>query len=365
MPYHRRVTAPAAPVRLTHFSHGAGCACKLSPADLRTVLGLVQGLGDAPTDPDLLVGLDTSDDAAVYRLRDDLAVVVTTDFFTPIVDDPFDWGRIAATNALSDVYAMGGTPLLALNLVAWPREGLPFDLLARVLDGGAAVLRAAGALVAGGHSIDDAEPKFGLAVVGTVHPDRVLTNAGGRAGDMLVLTKPIGLGVISTALKRDAAPDALVATAVTLMTTLNAGARDAAVELGDAVHAATDVTGFGLLGHLRELCAGSGVAAEVDAGAVPVIDGVRDLLAAGMVAGGTLRNHAFVADVVDFGGLPEPEQHLLADAQTSGGLLLAVAPEAADALVAACRRLGTPAAAVIGRLTAGPTGTIRVVGPTG
>ena len=191
-------------VRLTAFSHGAGCACKLSPADLRTVLGLVRGFEPA-TDPNLLVGFDTADDAAVYRLRDDLAIVVTTDFFTPIVDDAFDWGRIAATNALSDVYAMGGTPLLALNLVAWPREGLPFELLARVLDGGAEVARAAGCLIAGGHSIDDAEPKYGLAVVGTVDPDGVLTNAGAEPGDALVLTKPIGLGVISTAVKRDAA----------------------------------------------------------------------------------------------------------------------------------------------------------------
>src|SRR6266545_548131 len=197
------------PVRLTAFSHGAGCACKLSPADLRTVLGLVHGLGETPADPDLLVGLDTSDDA-VYRLRDDLAIVVTTDFFTPIVDDPYDWGRIAATNALSDVYAMGGAPLLALNLVAWPREGLPFELLARVLDGGGDVVRSAGAMIAGGHSIDDAEPKYGLAVVGTVDPARVLTNAGAQPGDALVLTKPIGLGVISTALKRDAAPSALI-----------------------------------------------------------------------------------------------------------------------------------------------------------
>src|SRR5512139_3011060 len=208
------------PVRLTRFSHGAGCACKLSPADLRTVLGLVNGLGDAPTDPDLLVGLDTSDDAAVYRLRDDLAVVVTTDFFTPIVDDPFDWGRIAATNALSDVYAMGGTPILALNLVAWPREGLPFDLLARVLDGGSEVLRSAGALVGGGHSIDDAEPKFGLAVIGTVHPDRVLTNAGAHAAAVLVLTNPIGLRVISAALERDAANEALAARTVEARTAL-------------------------------------------------------------------------------------------------------------------------------------------------
>ena len=191
-------------MRLTRFSHGAGCACKLSPDDLRTVLGLVRGF-DAPEDPNLLVGLDTADDAAVYRVRDDLALVVTTDFFTPIVDDAYDWGRIAATNALSDVYAMGGTPLLALNLVAWPREGLPFELLARVLDGGGDVVRAAGAIVGGGHSIDDPEPKFGLAVVGTVHPDARAHESRRATGDALVLTKPIGLGVISTAVKRDAA----------------------------------------------------------------------------------------------------------------------------------------------------------------
>jgi selenide, water dikinase len=347
------------PARLTRFSHGAGCACKLSPDDLRTVLGLVQGLAPA-ADPHLLVGMDTSDDAAVYQLRDDLALVVTTDFFTPIVDDPYDWGRIAATNALSDVYAMGGTPLLALNLVAWPREGLPFELLARVLDGGADVVRAAGALVGGGHSIDDAEPKFGLAVVGTVHPDDVLANAGARPGDALVLTKPIGLGVISTAVKRDAAPPELVAEAVEVMTTLNASARDAALEVGHAVRAATDVTGFGLLGHLRELLTASGVAGEVDAAAVPVIDGVRDLVAAGMVAGGTQRNHAFVNDVVDWGALPEDEQLLLADAQTSGGLLIAVAESRAPALVAALERHGAPIAAVIGRTVAGEAGHISI-----
>jgi selenide,water dikinase len=347
------------PVRLTRFSHGAGCACKLSPEDLRTVLGLVHGT-DARTDPDLLVGLDTADDAAVYRLRDDLAVVVTTDFFTPIVDDPYDWGRIAATNALSDVYAMGGAPLLALNLVAWPREGLPFELLARVLDGGGDVVRAAGALVAGGHSIDDAEPKYGLAVVGTVDPERVLTNAGARAGDALVLTKPIGLGVISTAVKRDAATPDLVAEAVRIMTTLNAGARDAAVQLGDAVHAATDVTGFGLLGHLRELLSASGLAGEVDAGAVPVIDGVRELVAAGMVAGGTQRNHAFVSGTTAWGSLTDTEQLLLADAQTSGGLLIAVSPDRADDLVDALTRRDALAAAGIGRCVAGSVGSIAI-----
>jgi len=350
------------PVRLTEFSHGAGCACKLSPADLRTVLGLARGLGGAPSDPNLLVGLDTADDAAVYRLRDDLAIVVTTDFFTPIVDDPYDWGRIAATNALSDVYAMGGAPLLALNLVAWPREGLPFELLARVLDGGNDVVCAAGALVGGGHSIDDTEPKFGLAVIGTVDPARVLTNRGARAGDVLVLTKPIGLGVISTAVKRGAAAPALVDEAIRVMTTLNAGARDAALAIGDALHAATDVTGFGLLGHLRELLVGSGLAALVDAGAVPVIDGVRALVAEGMVAGGTVRNHAFVDESVEWNGLSAGEQLLLADAQTSGGLLLAVAPDSVDALVHELDARGTLASAIVGATAPGDAGHITIRG---
>jgi selenide, water dikinase len=344
-------------IRLTAFSHGAGCACKLSPADLATVLSLVRGFEPA-TDPNLLVGFDTADDAAVYKLRDDLAIAVTTDFFTPIVDDPFDWGRIAATNALSDVYAMGGTPLLALNLVGWPREGLPFELLARVLDGGAEAARAGGCLIAGGHSIDDAEPKYGLAVVGVVDPNAVLTNAGAQPGDALVLTKPIGLGVLSTAMKRDAATPAHVATAVEVMTALNAGARDAAVAVG--VHAATDVTGFGLLGHLRELCVASGVSAQIDTAAVPVIDGVRDLLDEGMVAGGTQRNLAFVAPDVEFGSLPEREQLLLADAQTSGGLLLSVAAERAEELVAACRAQGTLAASVIGDITPSGPGKITL-----
>jgi len=340
-------------VRLTAFSHGAGCACKLSPADLRTVLGLVRGF-EPVTDPNLLVGFDTADDAAVYRLREDLAIVVTTDFFTPIVDDPFDWGRIAATNALSDVYAMGGTPLLALNLVGWPREGLPFELLARVLDGGAAAAGSARCLIAGGHSIDDAEPKYGLAVVGTVDPARVLTNGAARPGDALVLTKPIGLGVISTAVKREAASPELLATAVAVMTALNDTARDAALDVG--VNAATDVTGFGLLGHLREVCVASDVGAVVRAGNVPVIDGVRELIGAGMVAGGTQRNHAFVAEDVDFGDLAVAEQLLLSDAQTSGGLLLSVPPDRAVRLLDACRASGTLASAVVGEITDKPPG---------
>ena len=297
----------------------------------------------------------------MYRVRDDLALVLTTDFFTPIVDDPYDWGRIAATNALSDVYAMGGAPLLALNLVAWPREGLPFELLARVIDGGADVVRGAGALVAGGHSIDDPEPKFGLAVVGTVEPDRVWRNGGGRPGDVLVLTKPIGLGVISTAVKREGASAELLTTAVDVMTALNAGARDAGRELGSAVHGVTDVTGFGLLGHLGELTRASGVGARVERTAVPVIDGVPELVRDGFVAGGTRRNHAFVSSFVDWGATPTDGQLLLADAQTSGGLLFAVDPDAADALVAALGHHGTLAAARIGQLTTDPPGTIAVV----
>jgi len=343
--------------RLTSYSHGAGCACKLSPDDLRTVLGLVRGL-DTTGDPNLLVGLDTSDDAAVYRVRPDLAVVVTADFFTPIVDDPYDFGRIAAANALSDVYAMGGTPIVALNLVAWPREGLPFEILAHVLDGGAQVVRSAGALIGGGHSIDDAEPKYGLAVVGTVDPGHVLENSTARPGDALILTKPIGTGIVSTALKRDAAPPAVVEAAVEVMTTLNDTGRDAALEVG--VDAATDVTGFGLLGHLREVLIASGVAGEVNAAAVPVIEGARALLAAGMVAGGTQRNHAFVDPHVDWGSLGRDEQLLLCDAQTSGGLLLAVPPERSGALLAALRRRSTLAAVVVGRTIEGAAGHIRV-----
>src|SRR5829696_3702333 len=223
-------------LRLTQYAHGGGCSCKIPPGELEEMVRGLVGTQPPAGAEELLVGLDDGDDAAVVRLDGDRAIVLTTDFFTPVVDDPYDWGRIAATNALSDVYAMGGAPLLALNLVAWPREGLPFELLARVIDGGADVTRAAGALIAGGHSIDDPEPKYGLAVVGTVEPDRVWRNAGGRPGDALVLTKPIGLGVISTAVKREAASDELLATAVQIMTTLNAAARDAGRALGDAIH---------------------------------------------------------------------------------------------------------------------------------
>ena len=259
-------------VPLTSLSHGAGCGCKLPASAL---LPIVRGL-PAATSPDLLVGSATGDDAAVWRISDELALVQTVDFFTPVVDDPYDFGRIAAANALSDVYAMGGRLLMALNLVAWPLEQLGAETLGEVLLGGIDVVRAAGAEVVGGHSIDDPEPKYGLAVTGVVHPDRAITNAGGRAGDALVLTKPLGAGAVVTARKRGQADDALLARAVSAMAALNAQAGAAAVAAGAS--AMTDVTGFGLLGHLHGLARESGLAARVDAGAVPALDGAQGVL---------------------------------------------------------------------------------------
>ncbi len=333
---------------LTSLSHGAGCGCKLSAAAIGPLLA---GLPQAP-DPNVIVGFDRSDDAGVYRVRDDLAIVTTVDFFTPIVDDPFDFGRIAATNALSDIYAMGGEPISALNLVAFSLEELGGETLLEILRGGAAVAADAGVAIVGGHSIDDAEPKFGLAVTGTVHPDEVITNAGGRAGDALVLTKPLGAGAVSTALKRGI-QDAPLAQAVAVMTTLNRDGAQAA--RAAAVRGMTDVTGFGLLGHLHELALASGVAAEVDAAAVPAIDGVVELLAdptARAVAGGTRRNRTHAAQFATFAdGVANARCWLVCDAMTSGGLLAAVDPRRAAALPGP----------VIGRLVDGPAGTISVV----
>ena len=311
------------------------------------------------TDPRILVDAATRDDAAVFRLTADRAIVATVDFFTPIVDDPYDFGRIAAANAFSDVYAMGGTPLLALNLVGWPRDTLPYELLGDVLRGGGDVARAAGAFVLGGHSIDDPEPKYGMAVVGEVHPDRITTNAGARPGDALVLTKPIGTGVLTTALKRDLVSEAELAPAVAAMTTLNAAAARAMLAVG--VHAATDVTGFGLLGHLHSLLEASGAAAEVTAQAVPLLPHARDMAARGAVPGGTQRNLTSIADAVSFAvGVDETTRVLLCDAQTSGGLLIAVPPDKTEALVTALARAEAPAAAVIGRVVAGPPGRVAV-----
>jgi len=322
---------------------------------------LAQVLRHVPvaTDPRILVDAATRDDAAVFRLTADRAIVATVDFFTPIVDDPYDFGRIAAANAFSDVYAMGGTPLLALNLVGWPRDTLPYELLGEVLRGGGDVARAAGAFVLGGHSIDDPEPKYGMAVVGEVHPDRITTNAGARPGDALVLTKPIGTGVLTTALKRDLLSEAELAPAVAAMTTLNAAAARAMLAVG--VHAATDVTGFGLLGHLHSLLEASGAAAEVTAQAVPLLPHARDMAARRAVPGGTQRNLTSLADAVSFAaGVEETTRVLLCDAQTSGGLLIAVPPDKTEALVTALAREQAPAAAVIGRVVAGPPGRVAV-----
>jgi selenide,water dikinase len=286
----------------------------------------------------------------VYRLRDDLALVQTVDFFTPIVDDPYDFGRIAATNALSDVYAMGGRPVSALNLVAWSVEALGSEMLGEVLRGGSDVASHAGATIVGGHTIDDPEPKYGLAVTGVVHPDHVITNAGGRAGDALVLTKPVGAGAVTTALKKDLVDEAVLAGAVEVMTELNAAAADAARAAG--AHAMTDVTGFGLVGHLHELALASGVSAEVHAAAVPAIAGALELLEDDRaVAGGSRNNRRYAEEFASFdAGVDEVRRRLVTDAMTSGGLLVAIDPERAAEIPGA----------VIGRLTAGAAGEIAL-----
>lgn len=309
-------------------------------------------------DPNALVDSSTGDDAAVYRLSDDRALVVTADFFTPIVDDPFDFGRIAAANALSDIYAMGAQPLFALNLVGFPRTLLSEGILEEILRGGGEVCREAGIPVLGGHSIDDAEPKFGMVAVGEAHPDRLITNTGARPGDVLVLTKPVGSGVIATAIKADAAPADVVRRAIEVMATLNRAGAEAARTSG--VRAGTDVTGFGLLGHLRNMLRASGVAAEVRSADVPLLPGALALAASGHVPGGSTRNRDDLAhDIVWAEDVLPDIRTLLTDAQTSGGLLLCVPEDRAAALLADLEGK-TPAAAVIGRVVDGPAGRISV-----
>jgi selenide, water dikinase len=313
--------APDRP-RLTELSHGAGCACKIGAAELRE---LRAGL-PISSDPSLLVGLDPADDAAVYKLSDELALVQTLDFFTPIVDDPRAFGRIAAANALSDIYAMGARPVLALNIVAYSLEQLGGEVLAEILAGGAEVAAAAGVAIGGGHSIDDPEPKYGMTVSGVVHPDELLTAAGGEPGDELYLTKPVGGGLITTAAKRGIAEPAWIEAAVEAMTTLNAEAAGAARACG--AHALTDITGFGLLGHLHELCESSGLSAEVDAAAVPALTGALELAASGRAAAGGSRRNAEDAERLTAwdAEVPPERRALLTDAMTSGGLLAAVPP---------------------------------------
>jgi selenide,water dikinase len=309
-----------------------------------------------PRHPDLLVGTETGDDAAVWRLDPDRALVVTADFITPVVDDARTWGRIAAANSASDVYAMGGRPLLALNLVGWNTDELPTSLLVEVLEGAAEAAAEGGWVTVGGHTVDDPEPKFGLAVVGEVHPDRLLSNAGLRPGEVLVLTKAIGTGIIATALKRGAASPGAVEAAVASMARLNALAADEARRAGAT--GGTDVTGFGLLGHLLAMVQASGVDAEVAAPAVPTLPGTRELAVAGFVPGGTARNLAHVRGSLDAAGVDEVSLTILADAQTSGGLLFGASPDRAAKAVEALRGSGHQAA-VVGRVVEG-TGRIKV-----
>ena len=346
-------------IRLSSLSPGAGCACKLGPSALAEVMSTLA----PPTSPDLLVGSETGDDAMVWRRPDGSALVATTDFFTPIVDDPYTWGRIAGANAASDVFAMGARPLFALNLVAWPSD-LPSEMLTEVMRGGADIAAAGGWVVGGGHTIDVSEPLYGQAVIGEVDPDRVLTNAGGLPGQRLVLTKPVGTGLVSTAVKRSS-PEAVESgtlagpyqAAVESMTRLNGDAAGAALEAGATV--CTDVTGFGLLGHLHKLAMGSGVAAIIDADAVPLLPGVEELVADGQIPGGTGRNLEFVGTCLLSDGIDDSVLQLLGDPQTSGGLLFGCRPDEAERAVSKLRASGH-AAAIIGELVDGPAGQVRV-----
>ncbi len=311
-------------------------------------------------DPNVIVGTALPDDAGVYRLRADLAIAQSVDVFTPVVDDPYDYGRIAAANALSDLYAMGARPLLALNIIGFPVNKLPLTVMAEILRGGADKAREAGVIVLGGHTIDDEEPKYGLAVTGVVHPEQVVSNVGAQPGDHLVLSKPLGIGTITTALKQGKAAAEDVARAVEVMATLNAAAMEAMLEVG--VHACTDITGYGLLGHLHEMLLASGVAARVHADAVPILDVAWRYAEQGIFPGGSRANRIYLEGngYVHWEDVDETRQLLLCDAQTSGGLLMAVPPERADALVAGLKARGTPAAAVIGQIVEGPPGHLWV-----
>jgi selenide,water dikinase len=338
-----------APLRLTEFSHGGGCGCKIAPAVLQQIIAKA---GPTLLPPALLVGVETADDAAVYRINDHQAIVATTEFFMPIVDDPFDFGAIAATNAISDVYAMGGTPLFALALVGMPVDRLPVDTIRRILEGGESVCAKAGIPIAGGHTIDSVEPIYGLVAIGIVDPAHLKRNAGARPGDRLVLGKPLGVGIYSAALKKGRLPPDGYAAMIGSTTRLNTPG----IALGrmPGVHALTDVTGFGLLGHLLEICRASDVGATIDCARVPLHPGVAALARDGMVTGASGRNWAgYGHDVVLATGLGDVDRAILTDPQTSGGLLAACAPDTVEAALAAFRREGFGEATVIGEITAG------------
>jgi selenide,water dikinase len=343
------------PIRLTQLAKRAGCAAKQPPGYLLSLLGSLPAI----TDPNVLVGNATADDAAVYKLTDDLALVLTTDFFTPIVDLPYDFGSIAAANALSDVYAMGGKPVAALSIVGFPDAALPASVLGDILRGAADKTAEAGIAIVGGHTIKSEEPIFGLAVVGTISPDRVLSNDKALPGDVLILTKPLGLGVITTAAKNGDDSLGAIDAAIGIMKTLNRVAGEEVVR--SEVHALTDVTGFGLLGHLRNVVAASKVGARVFVDQVPVLAAARKYVDAGIAPGGTHANYRFLADWVTFDdNVTQQEQLLLCDAQTSGGLLAAVAPDRAKALLSALHSRGVTDAVAIGRIESSPPGRMRV-----
>lgn len=343
---------PLAPLRLTSFSHGGGCGCKIAPGVLSQIL---RSSGGGLIPPELMVGIETADDAAVYRLNDRQALIATTDFFMPIVDDPYEFGRIAATNAISDVYAMGGRPIMALALVAMPVNQLPLEVIGEIVRGGQDVCRAAGIPIAGGHTIDSVEPIYGLVAMGLVDPANVKRNAAARAGDLLVLGKPLGVGVLSAALKKEQLPLAGYRQLIDSTTRLNTPGIALAAMAG--VHALTDVTGFGLAGHTLELARGAGLEAVIDWPRVPLLDGVARMAADGFVTGASGRNWAGYGAEVRLGaGLDATVQALLTDPQTSGGLLVSCAPEAADAVLQVFRDEGFAQAAVIGRMEAGPAG---------
>ena len=340
------------PIKLTSFSHGGGCGCKIAPGVLAEIL---KSSGGFPLPKELMVGIETSDDAAVYQLNDEQALVATTDFFMPIVDDPFDFGRIAATNAISDVYAMGGTPIMALALVGMPINKLPLETIGQILEGGASICREAGIPIAGGHTIDSVEPIYGLVVMGLVHPSKVKKNSAARAGDVLVLGKPLGVGVLSAALKKGVLGEEGYAAMIANTTKLNKPGRLLADMPG--VHAMTDVTGFGLLGHLLEIARGAQVHAQLDMPAIPLLPGVLQLAHDGFFTGASSRNwDAYGKDVRLDEALSPAQRALLTDPQTSGGLLVACDPAAVDDVLTLFAREGFADAAVVGRIDAGAAG---------
>ena len=347
-------TSPAASAaltepRLTSLSHGGGCGCKIAPGVLSEIL---KGITAMPMPKELMVGIETADDAAVYKLNDEQALIATTDFFMPIVDDPFEFGRIAATNAISDVYAMGGKPILALALVGMPINVLSTGTIAKILEGGASVCRAAGIPIAGGHTIDSVEPIYGLVALGLVHPSRVKRNADAQVGDRLILGKPLGVGILSAALKKEKLDAAGYAQMIAVTTKLNTPGPELAALSG--VHALTDITGFGLAGHALELARGANCTVQLDWARVPLLKGVRELAVQGMVTGASERNWAgYGHDIGLPAHFPAVDQALLSDPQTSGGLLVSCAPDAVPAVLEIFRQHGFDSATEIGEITAG------------